>query len=76
MQKILHGFLKIISESVWGCTLRLFIYAGSNRHILENMFNYAAKPFYNSAEQIYLVASFVKLSMMDQRQSKRGILNM
>ena len=32
----------------------LFIYAGSNRHILENMFNSAAKPFYNSAEQIYL----------------------
>ena len=32
----------------------LFIYAGSNRHVLENMFNSAAKPFYNSAEQIYL----------------------
>ena len=32
----------------------LFVYAGSNRHILENMFNSAAKPFYNSAEQIYL----------------------
>lgn len=32
----------------------LFIYAGSNRHILENMFNSEAKPFYNSAEQIYL----------------------
>ena len=32
----------------------LFIYAGSNRHILENMFNSAAKPFYNSAEGIYL----------------------
>lgn len=32
----------------------LFIYAGSNRHILENMFSSAAKPFYNSAEQMYL----------------------
>ena len=32
----------------------LFIYAGSNRHILESMFNSAAKPFYNSAEQMYL----------------------
>ena len=32
----------------------LFIYAGSNRHILENMFNSAAKPFYNSAEQMFL----------------------
>ena len=32
----------------------LFIYAGSNRHMIENMFNSAAKPFYNSAEQIFL----------------------
>ena len=32
----------------------LFIYAGSNRHILENMFNSSAQPFYNSAEQLYL----------------------
>ena len=32
----------------------LFIYAGSNRHTLENMFNSAAQPFYNSAEQIFL----------------------
>ena len=32
----------------------LFVFAGSNRHILENMFGSAAKPFYNSAEQIYL----------------------
>ena len=32
----------------------MFIYAGSNRHILENMFNSSAQPFYNSAEQLYL----------------------
>jgi AAA+ ATPase superfamily predicted ATPase len=32
----------------------LFIYAGSNRHIIENMFNAPAQPFYNSAEQIFL----------------------
>ena len=31
-----------------------FIFAGSNRHILENMFHSAAKPFYNSTEQLYL----------------------
>jgi AAA+ ATPase superfamily predicted ATPase len=31
-----------------------FIYAGSNRHILENMFNSSARPFYNSAQQLYL----------------------
>ena len=32
----------------------MFIYAGSNRHILENMFNSSVQPFYNSAEQLYL----------------------
>ena len=32
----------------------LFVYAGSNRHIIENMFNAPAQPFYNSAEQIHL----------------------
>ena len=31
-----------------------FIFAGSNRHILDNMFHSAAKPFYNSTEQLYL----------------------
>ena len=31
-----------------------FIFAGSNRHILENMFHSAAKPFYNSTEPLYL----------------------
>ena len=32
----------------------LFIFAGSNRHILENMFNSTARPFYNSTEQFHL----------------------
>jgi len=31
-----------------------FIFAGSNRHILENMFNSSSKPFYNSANQLFL----------------------
>ena len=31
-----------------------FIFAGSDRHTLENMFNSPAKPFYNSVEQMYL----------------------
>ena len=31
-----------------------FIFAGSNRHVLENMFNSSARPFYNSVEQMYL----------------------
>ena len=31
-----------------------FIFAGSDRHTLENMFNSPAMPFYNSVEQMYL----------------------
>ena len=31
-----------------------FVFAGSDRHTLENMFNSPAKPFYNSVEQMYL----------------------
>lgn len=31
-----------------------FIFAGSDRHTLENMFNSPARPFYNSVEQMYL----------------------
>ena len=50
----------------------LFIYAGSNRHILENMFNSAAKPFYNSAEQIYLdcIPKDVYTAFADEQFSK------
>ena len=32
----------------------VFIFAGSDRHTLENMFNSPAKPFYNSVEQMFL----------------------
>ena len=31
-----------------------FIFAGSDRHTLENMFNSPARPFYNSVEHMYL----------------------
>lgn len=31
-----------------------FVFAGSDRHTLENMFNSPAKPFYNSVEQMFL----------------------
>ena len=52
----------------------LFIYAGSNRHILENMFNSAAKPFYNSAEQIYLdcILKDVYTAFAKEQFSKAG----
>ena len=50
-EKNVEAILRTHIQKLNNC---LFIYAGSNRHILENMFNSAAKPFYNSAEQIYL----------------------
>lgn len=50
-EKNVEAMLRTYIQKMNNC---LFIYAGSNRHVLENMFNSAAKPFYNSAEQIYL----------------------
>lgn len=50
-EKNVEALLRTFIQKMNNC---LFIYAGSNRHILENMFNSAAQPFYNSAEQIYL----------------------
>ena len=52
----------------------LFIYAGSNRHILENMFNSAAKPFYNSAEQMYLecIPKDIYLGFVEEQFKKTG----
>ena len=52
----------------------LFIYAGSNRHIIESMFNSAAKPFYNSAEQIYLdcISKNVYTAFVEEQFTKAG----
>ena len=52
----------------------LFIYAGSNRHILENMFNSSAQPFYNSAEQIYLdrISKDVYTEFAEEQFAKTG----
>ena len=52
----------------------LFIYAGSNHHILENMFNSSAQPFYNSAEQLYLdcIPKEVYTGFAEERFAKAG----
>ena len=50
-EKNVEALLRAHIQQMNNC---LFIFAGSNRHILENMFNSEAKPFYNSAEQAYL----------------------
>ena len=56
-----------------------FIFAGSNRHILENMFHSAAKPFYNSTEQLYLdrIAreKYVTFICAKFREARREILS-
>ncbi|MBR3450436.1 MAG: ATP-binding protein [Bacteroidales bacterium] len=50
-EKNVEALLRSYVQQMSNCQ---FIYAGSNRHILENMFLSPAKPFYNSAEQMYL----------------------
>lgn len=50
-EKNVEALLRTYIQPMNNC---LFIFAGSNRHILENMFNSAARPFYNSTEQFHL----------------------
>lgn len=50
-EKNVEALLRSHIQKLGNC---LFVYAGSERHILENMFNSSARPFYNSAEQMHL----------------------
>ncbi|MCR5018645.1 MAG: ATPase [Bacteroidales bacterium] len=50
-EKNVEALLRSYIQKMNNCC---FIYAGSNRHILENIFHSAAKPFYNSAQQLFL----------------------
>ena len=50
-EKSVEALLRTYIQRMNNC---LFIFAGSNRHILENMFNSTARPFYNSTEQFHL----------------------
>ena len=70
-EKNVEALLRTHIQKMNNC---LFIYAGSNRHILENMFNSAAKPFYNSAEQIYLdcIAKSVYTGFAEAQFMKAG----
>ena len=70
-EKNVEALLRAHIQKMNNC---LFIYAGSNRHILENMFNSAAKPFYNSAEQIYLdrIPKDVYTKFANEQFSKAG----
>jgi hypothetical protein len=70
-EKNVEAMLRTHIQQMNNC---LFIYAGSNRHILENMFNSAAKPFYNSAEQIYLdsISKDVYTAFAEEQFTKAG----
>lgn len=70
-EKNVEALLRAHIQKMNNC---LFIYAGSNRHILENMFNSAAKPFYNSAEHIYLdcIPKDVYTAFANEQFSKAG----
>jgi len=50
-EKNVEALLRTYIQRMNNC---LFIFAGSNRHILENMFNSSARSFYNSTEQFHL----------------------
>lgn len=50
-EKNVEALLRTHIQKMSNCR---FIFAGSDRHTLENMFNSPAKPFYNSVEQMYL----------------------
>lgn len=70
-EKNVEALLRTHVQKLNNC---LFIYAGSNRHILENMFNSAAKPFYNSTEQLYLdcIPRDIYTSFAEEQFSKSG----
>ena len=50
-EKNVEALLRTYVQKTNNC---MFVFAGSDRHVLENMFNSPAKPFYNSTENIYL----------------------
>ena len=70
-EKNVEAILRTHIQRMSNC---LFIYAGSNRHIIENMFHSAAKPFYNSAEEIHLnrIAKEVYTRFAEEQFAKSG----
>ena len=70
-EKNVEAILRTHIQKMNNC---LFIYSGSNRHILENMFCSSAKPFYNSAEQIHLdcIAKDIYTAFAEEQFAKAG----
>ena len=74
-EKNVEALLRSYIQKMKNCH---FLFSGSDRHILENMFNSAAKPFYNSAEQLYLdripLNTYLEFAVDAFRQAGRNIL--
>lgn len=70
-EKNVEALLRSYIQPMNNC---LFIFAGSNRHILENMFNSTARPFYNSTEQFHLerISKEIYTSFILQQFSESG----
>lgn len=70
-EKNVEAFLRTHIQKMNNCR---FIFAGSDRHTLENMFNSPAKPFYNSVEQMYLnrIDKPVYVGFMQRRFEEAG----
>ena len=70
-EKNVEALLRSYIQRMNNC---LFIFAGSNRHILENMFNSTARPFYNSTEQFHLerISKEVYTNFIIQQTSDAG----
>ena len=70
-EKNVEALLRTYIQRMNNC---LFIFAGSNRHILESMFNSTARPFYNSTEQFHLerIPKEVYISFAIQQISDAG----
>lgn len=80
-QKNVEALLRSYIQQTNNCC---FIYAGSNRHILEQMFYSASKPFYNSAEHMNLgridrtvYTDFALRQFLEnERQASRGAIEL
>lgn len=74
-EKNVEALLRSYIQKMNNCR---FVFAGSNRHVLERMFNSAAKPFYNSAQQLYLdripEETYIAFAVKAFRESGRNIL--
>lgn len=73
-EKNVEALLRSHVQKTGNC---VFIFAGSDRHTLENMFNSPAKPFYNSVNHMYLGSiskdNYIEFIIEKFKEAKREI---